>query len=91
MAAPPNRHKISTTVAPETYAALERMVKTGRAATLAEAVDLAVAEVLREENRRRLEQDTAAQFAALSPEAVAEETKLGGELGELADEVNFDE
>ncbi len=84
------RRKLSTTIAPETQAYLDRMVREGRAGTLAEAVDRAVARVRQLDNRSRLEAATAAYFAGMSPEAAAEENQLGADLASAADEVDFD-
>jgi len=56
------RAKLSTTVAPETYRYLASLVKSGRAGSLAEAVDEAVEYFRRNENRRRLARATAEYF-----------------------------
>lgn len=69
----PTRQKISTTVAPETLAYLERLIKGGQAYNLAEALDLLVREKLAEENRATLEAATAAYYESLTPEQAAEE------------------
>lgn len=65
-------------------------MKSGRAASVAEAVDEVVARARRIENRMRLEQDTAAYFSRLSPDTTKEERELEIALGLSADEVNFD-
>jgi Arc/MetJ-type ribon-helix-helix transcriptional regulator len=86
-----HRRKVSTTISAEAYEFLRRLVESGRAATLAEAVDQVVQRARQTENRSRLEQATAAYFARLSPAAAQEEKKLGLALGQLGDEVRFDD
>lgn len=86
-----HRAKLSTTVAPESYAYLASMVKRRKARTLAEALDLALGRLRALDNRARLERDTAAYFAALSGKVAAEESRLAAALGQAADEVDFDE
>ena len=85
-----SRQKLSTTVSPATHQYLEHLVKTGRAATIAEAVDLVVRRAQRAENRARLERDTAAYFANLPPHAAEEEGRLEAALAQSVDEVRFD-
>jgi Arc/MetJ-type ribon-helix-helix transcriptional regulator len=85
------RRKVSTTISPEAYEFLRRLVESGRAATLAEAVDEVVKHARRTENRSRLEQATAAYFARLSPAVAQEEKKLGLALGQAGDEVSIDD
>jgi hypothetical protein len=85
-----HRRKISTTISAEAYEFLRRQVESGRAATLAEAVDQVALRARQTENRSRLEQATAAYFARLSHAAAQEEEKLGIALGKAVDEVNFD-
>jgi len=67
------------------------LVESGRAATLAEAVDQVALRARQIENRSRLEQATAAYFTRLSRAAAQEEKKLELALGKAIDEVNFDE
>jgi hypothetical protein len=86
-----NRQKISTTIAPENEAFLKSLIKRGKATTLAEAVDRAIAVARRIEARERLEAATEAYFASLSPEALEEENRLGEALAHEAGNVNFDE
>jgi hypothetical protein len=86
-----NRQKISTTIAPENAAFLKSLVKRGKAVTLAEAVDRAISVARRAEARERLEAATEAYFAALPPEALEEENRLGEALAYETDHVNFDE
>jgi hypothetical protein len=85
-----NRQKISTTVSPETMAYLEKLIESGDAYTLADAIDLLVERVRAIENRERLERDTAAYFDQLSAEAQEEETKLGAALAESVRGMDFD-
>ena len=82
--------KISTTISAEAYEFLRRLVESGRAASLAEAVDQVALRARQTENRSRLEQATAAYFARLSHAAAQEEEELGLALGKAADEVNLD-
>ena len=86
-----HRRKVSTTISAEAYEFLRRLVESGRAASLAEAVDQVVRRARRAENRSRMEQATAAYFARLSRAAAQEEKKLGLALGQSADEVSFDD
>jgi hypothetical protein len=85
-----SRAKLSTTLAPENYRYLAQMVKSGKAASLAEAVDEAVESLRRIENRRRLAQATAAYFESLSDEAMAEENSLSQSLSDAAKNIDFD-
>jgi hypothetical protein len=84
------RHKLSTTVSRDTHEYLEALVESGRAATIAEAVDLAVLRVRRTERRAMLERDTAAYFEGLPGKSASEESRLEDALGLIADEVHFD-
>ncbi len=84
------RKKVSTTVDKDTYAYLESLVRSGRAASLAAAVDWIVRQVRQAENRARLEADTAAYFQRLSPKAARNERRLEKALGDLVDEIDFD-
>jgi Arc/MetJ-type ribon-helix-helix transcriptional regulator len=86
----PTRPKISTTVSPETLDYLEGLVAKGEAHNISDAIDLMVERLRSAENRERLEQDTAAYFDRLSPEAVAEETELGTALSRGARGIDFD-
>jgi Arc/MetJ-type ribon-helix-helix transcriptional regulator len=85
-----NRQKISTTIAPETLAYLERLINAGRAATLAEAIDVAVQRLRAAENRQRLERDTATYFDQMSEEELAEEQRLGSALATSSRGLDFD-
>ena len=86
-----NRRKISTTIAPATDDYLKSLVRRGKAANLAEAVDCAVAIARRAESLRRLEAATAAYFEALSKEDIAQDNALGLALAHESGLVNFDE
>ena len=86
-----HRHKVSTTVAPESLAYLQSLIKQGRARNLAQAVDLTVSRARRAENRARLESDTAAYFAGLSSRARKEEARLEVGLARGLDKVDLDE
>ena len=85
------RHKLSTTIAPESYEYLQQQIEAGKANTLADAIDNLVGSVRRLENRLRLERETAAYFQGLSSDALAEERKLESALFDSAAAVNFEE
>lgn len=85
------RAKLSTTVSQETYEFLERMVDSGEAATIADAVDQSIARVRQLENRRRLAQATTRYFEQMSPKEIAEENALGQDMAAASREVDFDE
>ncbi len=91
MPASSHRSKLSTTIAPETRSFLEALVEAGKAASMAEAVDIAVAHARRAENRARLERDTALYFRVLKGRSRAEEARLEEALGMLVDEVELDD
>jgi Arc/MetJ-type ribon-helix-helix transcriptional regulator len=84
------RQKISTTIAPENEAFLQSLIKRGRASSLADAVDRAVAFARRAEARKRLEEATIAFYASLSGKALKEEQKLERAVGYTASQVDFD-
>jgi hypothetical protein len=84
------RQKISTTISPRTLSYLQRLIDQGEVQTLADAVDLAIERLLAFENRERLENDTAAYFANLSPEAEEEESRLGAALANNGSGANLD-
>ncbi len=85
------RRKVSTTVAPESLAYLQSLIRQGKARNLAHAVDVAVARARRAENRARLEADTAAYFAGLSSGALEKEARLEAVVAQGLDEVDFDD
>ncbi|MBZ5627875.1 MAG: hypothetical protein LAO06_03320 [Acidobacteriia bacterium] len=76
-------------MSPETYEFLERMVRSGEAASIAEAVDRSVAKVRQLENRRRLARATADYFDQLEPRAAAEENALARDLASAASGIDF--
>ncbi len=85
------RAKLSTTVSPETYEFLDHMVKSGEAATIAEAIDRAVAKVRQLENRKRLARATARYFDELEPRAAREEQTLAHDLASATSGIDFDQ
>jgi hypothetical protein len=89
-ARPRNRIKLSTTVAAENFTFLESLVSAGRAESIAEAVDLAIARLRRIENRARLESATVAYFESLTPQAQREEQSLARQLHLSAKGLDFD-
>ena len=56
------RQKVSTTISPTTFGYLEQLIDDGKARNLADAIDLAIEQLLVYENRERLANDTAAYF-----------------------------
>lgn len=84
------RRKISTTVSPDTLAYLDDLIATGKARTLAEAIDYAIAQLLVYENRERLANDTAAYFAEMTDEEAAEERHLESALAQSNAGIDFD-
>jgi hypothetical protein len=89
MSSAAHRRKLSTTVSSETYGFLQELVEVGRAANLAEAVDIAVQPARRAESRARLERATAAYFDGMSVAAAAEESRLEAALSQIVDEIDF--
>lgn len=85
------RQKLSTTIAPESYEYLQQQIESGRANTLADAIDNLVVTVRRWENRIRLERETAAYFQGLSGDALTSERELESALFESAATVNFED
>lgn len=83
------RQKLSTTIAPESYDYLQQQIETGRANTLADAIDRLVATVRRLENHLQLEAATSAYFQGLSREEMADERKLESALMESASDIDF--
>jgi N-methylhydantoinase B/oxoprolinase/acetone carboxylase alpha subunit len=84
------RLKISTTIAPENRAFLKSLIKRGSAANFAEAVDSLIEEARRAENRKRLDDATAAFYASLSGDALKQEQELELAVGSAASRVDFD-
>jgi hypothetical protein len=85
------RTKLSTTVSGDTHRYLQSLVKSGRASTIAEAVDLVAERVQRLEKRARLERDTAAYFAGSPAGVQKQEARLEQALSDSVDEVSFEE
>jgi hypothetical protein len=85
------RQKISTTVSSATFSYLEQSIEDGKARNLADAIDLAVEQLLVYENRERLANDTAAYFENMTEEEAEEERKLEAALSQSAAGINFDE
>jgi hypothetical protein len=85
------RQKISTTISSATLAYLEHLIDRGEARTLADAIDVAVEQLLVYENRERLANDTAAYFANMTEEEAAEEQKLEAALSQSAAGIDFDQ
>jgi hypothetical protein len=85
------RQKISTTVSSATFSYLEQSIQDGKARNLADALDLAVEQLLVYENRERLANDTAAYFENMTDEEAAEEQKLEAAISQSAAGINFDE
>jgi hypothetical protein len=85
------RAKVSTTVAPENYAFLEEQVVSGRARSLAHALDQSIATLRRLENRRRLAAATKSYFDSLTAKAAAEEERLAGDLASASRDIDFDQ
>jgi hypothetical protein len=85
------RQKISTTVSSATFSYLEQSIQDGKARNLADAIDLAVEQLLVYENRERLASDTAAYFENMTEEEAAEEQKLEAALSQSASGIDFDE
>jgi hypothetical protein len=71
-----NRKKLSTTVSPKTYEFLQKMVREGEVASLAEALDAIVARIRRLENRKRVAAATATYFERLDAKAAREEQEI---------------
>jgi hypothetical protein len=85
-----NRLKLSTTVSPQTDQFLKSLVKQGKAGSLAEAVDRAVAVARRADSRKRLEEATAAYYDSLSGQALKEEQALERAITSSSKGVDFD-
>jgi hypothetical protein len=90
MPARSNRRKISTTVAPETHAFLKSLVRRGKAANIAEAVDRSVDVARRNESRKRLAAATAAYYETLSGDSLRAEQRLEKAASKASSQVDFD-
>jgi hypothetical protein len=87
----PTRQKISTTVSSATFSYLEQSIEDGKARNLADAIDLAIGQLMVYENRERLANDTTAYFENMTEEQADEERKLEAALSQSAAGINFDE
>lgn len=87
----PPRRKLSTTIGANNFAYLHKMVKSGKAESLGEAVDKAVEISRRLDNRATLEYETAVYFKDLAASAAAEEADLENALSAAAQEMDFDQ
>jgi hypothetical protein len=85
------RKKLSTTIGAYNFAYLHKMVKTGKAESVGEAVDKAVELARRLENRAALERDTARYFKGLNSGVAAEEADLESSLSAASQEMDFDQ
>lgn len=84
------RRKVSTTISPESYAFLRGLIRSGKAENLAQALDLVLDQIRREDNRERLERATAAYYDNLTAEEIQEENELGGIIS-ASNEITADE
>lgn len=84
------RVKLSTTVSQETYEFLKSMVSSGQVASIAEAVDTTIGEILRAENRRILAAATTRYFDQMSPETNAKENALGRSMALAGCKIDFE-
>jgi hypothetical protein len=84
------RQKISTTISPRSFEYLDRQMHQGKAQTLAEALDMAIEQLLVYENRERLAADTEAYFNNMTEEEAAEERQLASGLSQSASGVDFE-
>ena len=85
-----NRKKLSTTVGAQNYSYLQKMVKTGKAESVGEAVDKAVEIARRLDNRAALDRETARYFARMEPGVAAEEADVESALSAASQEFDFD-
>ena len=85
-----SRQKISTTISPTAFSFLQDLIEQGKAQNLAEAIDLAIENLLVYENRERLARDTAAHFETMSNEELAEEGRLASALSTSARGLDID-
>ena len=86
----PRRKKLSTTISPEGYAFLRSLIRSGRAESLAQAVDLALEEVRCIENRQKLDRATSEYYNSLTDEEIREENELGAAISASSD-IDIDE
>jgi hypothetical protein len=86
-----HRKKLSTTIGANSYAYLHKMVKTGKAESVGEAVDRAVELARRVDNRATLDRETARYFRSMTSGAAAEEADLENALSAASQELDFDQ
>jgi hypothetical protein len=84
------RKKLSTTVDPESHAYLYKLVKSGKAESVGQAVGRAVEMARRLDDRATLERQTAAYFKGLPPRAAAVEADLEDALSAASEGLDFD-
>lgn len=84
------RPKLSTTIAPENQEFLRSLIKRGKAANLAEAVDRVLTFARRAAARKKIDEATTAYYASLSGEALKDEQALEEAVGYAASQVDFD-
>jgi hypothetical protein len=87
----PRRKKLSTTISAEGYAFLRTIIRSGRAVSLAQALDVVLEEMRRVDNRARLERMMEAYYENASPEAIAEENEIAEAFSRGAQEIDIDE
>jgi hypothetical protein len=85
------RKKLSTTVDPDSYAYLHKLVKSGKAESVGQAVDKAVEMARRLDDRATLERQTAAYFKGLSPRVAVAEADLEDALSAASEGLDFDQ
>jgi len=85
-----NRQKISTTIAPENGAFLRSLIRRGKAANMAEAVDRAISTARKAERRRHLEEATAAYYVSLEGDALQAEQDLERAVAHTSTRVDYD-
>jgi len=86
----PRRKKVSTTISPESYSLLRQLIRSGEASNLAEAIDVALDEKRRSDNRARLDRAMDEYFDSLTPDEIDEENRLGKAIS-ASSEINADE
>lgn len=84
------RQKISTTISAQSLAYLDELIQKGKARTLAEAIDLAIEQLLVYENRERLAADTAAYYDNMTEVEAEEERRLESAVSQSSAGIDFD-
>ena len=85
------RKKLSTTIAPQSNEYLERLIASGAAQNVAQAIDLSIERLRRLDNRLRLERDTVASYNASSEQGAVEDAEWEAYSSSAAHSVNFDD